>query len=133
MKNIIIQRLKTIDVDFLAIGKGYLSGLLGALTVFAVVYYHDAKPSKVATVNITAMVDQFIKQEAKKNLPQEVLKSEVKTFGKALEKELQELSKKHHLVLLPSEAVIAGSKDYTVIVRERMARKMQYEDVSNVN
>lgn len=133
MNNIIIHRLKTLDVDFLAIGKGYLSGLLGALTVFAVVHYYDAKPSKVATVNITALVDQFIKQEAKKNLPQEVLKSEVKAFGKTLEMELQKFSKNHNLVLLPSEAVISGSKDYTVIVRERMARKMQYEDVSNVN
>lgn len=133
MKNIILDMLQKLEFDWISVAKGYLSGLLGALTVFAVMHYIDSKPNTVGTVNITYLVEQYSKQEAAKNLPVELLKKEVSEFGALLEHETKKLSFEKHLVLLPNQAVIAGSKDYTAIVRARMERNMSHEDMPNVD
>lgn len=132
MKNTIISRLQLLEIDWIGLAKGYLSGLLGALTVFAVMHYYVSKPNAIGTVNITYLVDQYSKREAAKNLPIELLKKEVSEFGSLLEHETKKLSLEKRLVLLPNQAVIAGSKDYTVIVRDRIERKMSHEDLPNV-
>lgn len=133
MRKIILDKLQQLEFDWISMAKGYLSGLLGALTVFAVMHYYDAKPNMVGTVNITYLVEQYSKQEAAKNLPIELLKKEVSEFGSLLEHETKKLSLEKHLVLLPNQAVIAGSKDYTAIVRARMDKQMSHEDIPNVD
>lgn len=133
MRKIILDKLQQLEFDWISVAKGYLSGLLGALTVFAVMHYYDAKPNMVGTVNITYLVEQYSKQEAAKNLPIELLKKEVSEFGSLLEHETKKLSLEKHLVLLPNQAVIAGSKDYTAIVRARMEKQMSHEDIPNVD
>jgi hypothetical protein len=133
MKNLILQKLQLLEVDWVSVLKGYLSGLLGALTVYAIMHYYDSKPYKIGTVNITSMVDQFVKQETNKNLTPEILKKEVSQFGKTLERELKIFSSKNQLVLFPNEAVIAGGQDYTPIVRDRMERKISHEEMPNVD
>lgn len=101
-------------------GMSALFGMLGALTMTLMVQFFIKDEPNIATVNITGLVDRFIKQEADKNLSPEVLKNEVKQYGMNLNKELQRLAKEKHLVLMPSEAVIAGSHDYTSYVKHRL-------------
>lgn len=98
----------------------FLFGVLGALFVFIVVNIFSSTTPSIGTVNITSLVDRFIKEESLKNLPPNILKQEVKVFGRNLEKELKHFSAKNHLILLPSEAVIAGSHDYTALIMERL-------------
>lgn len=128
MSNVLLKKLKSSDIDFTAILRGYLSGILGAITVFVVVQLFHAAPYKIGTVNITGIVDQFVKHETKKNAGEDVTRAEVKKYGLHLESELKQFSKENHLVLLPSEAVISGSNDYTVIIQQRMNTMQTSED-----
>lgn len=112
-------------VDFLSNkcllqGTSFLSGILGALMVFIIMNVFTAPKISIGTINITGLIDQFIKQEGQKNVSPEVLQQEVKTFGMKLEKELKAFSKQNHLILLPSEAVVSGSEDYTMIIKHKM-------------
>jgi hypothetical protein len=129
MRNYIIKKIKTADVDLLVIGQGYLSGFLGALTIMVTFHLFVDKPNKIGTVNITGIVDQFVKQESNKNVPPDKLKKEVKAFGRQLETDLTKFSKRYHVVLMPSEAIIAGSEDYTVYFHHKIASSMLREDV----
>lgn len=106
----------------------FLFGMLGALIIFMFMNFYISPTPSIGTVNITSLVDRFIKQESQKNLSPDVLKQEVKTFGMTLEKALQIFSKQNHLVLLPAEAVIAGSHDYTALIRQRLMTKQQGQD-----
>lgn len=132
MINRMIVKVKEWDMDFVAMSKSYLAGLLGALTVFIVMHWFDTNHLRVGTVNITGLVDQFIKQESSENRSPEMLKKEVSVFGEQLERALRAYAKEQHLVLLPSEAVIAGSRDYTAIVRAKMRASEQRELSPNV-
>ena len=128
MDNVFLEKCKSADIDFTAILRGYLSGILGAITVFAVVQLFHASPYKIGTVNITEIVDQFVKYETRKNAGENTTRAEVKKYGLHLESELKQFSKENHLVLFPSEAVISGSQDYTVIIQQRMHAMQTSED-----
>ena len=41
-------------------------------------------------------------------------------FGNQLEVTLRQLAKEKRIILFPSEAVIAGSQDYTDVVNQKM-------------
>jgi len=103
----------------------FLFGMLGALTAFFLVYLMSSSPKNIETVNITGLVNQFIQQESLKNLPQDAVKQETKIFGDKLERELKRLAKQKNVVLLPSEAVIAGSHDETSLIKSRLMDENQ--------
>jgi hypothetical protein len=100
-----------------------LFGMLGALIIAVFIHLFERKDAQIGTVNITGLVDHYIKQEADKNLPSDVLKKEVKHYGMSLNKELQQLSKERQVILMPSEAVIVGSHDYTAYINQRLLDK----------
>ena len=100
-------------------GSLFLCSLLGALLVFMVGRAFEKPRPQIGVVNITGIVDQFIQQEALKNLSPEDLQKEVGRFGKQLNKELQEFSKNRHMIVFPSEAIIAGANDYTGVIYQK--------------
>lgn len=101
----------------------FLFGILGAIVVVIIVQcMHQPEPT-IATIHITQLVDQFIKEERQKNIPQSILEKEIKQFGEHLEATLHQLASKHNLVLLPKEAVISHVPDVTDEVRP-MLRKV---------
>ena len=98
----------------------FLFGMLGALTIFIIAHNLEKNTPKIGTVNVTAIVNKFIKQETEKNLQPEVLKNEVKQFGTNLNKKLQLFSKKNNIILMLSEAVISNTHDYTSVIYRQM-------------
>jgi hypothetical protein len=92
----------------------FLVLLVIAITFFLLRSFQATSP--IGVVNITGIVDQFIKTQAKENISAIELKKSVLVFGANLEKTLHELSNKKHVVLMPAEAVIAGATDYTPTV-----------------
>lgn len=94
--------------------------MLGCLIVFIAAHLFNPTTSTIGTVNITGIINHFIKQESNKNLSPDVLKQEVSEFGNKLEVTLRQLAKEKHITLFPSEAVIAGSQDYTDAVNKKM-------------
>lgn len=96
----------------------FLCGMLGGIIILA--FFHNYNSSPIATVNITGLVDRFIKEESQKNLSPDKLKNEVSHFGNQLEQVLKVHAKDTHKILLPSEAVITGSDDDTAIISQKI-------------
>lgn len=90
-----------------------LGGALGAALILLVSHCLFPVP-RIATINLTGMIDRFIQTESSKHLPQDVMQQDIKTFGMQLEKTLHQAALQQHLILLPSEAVIAGAPDVSL-------------------
>lgn len=122
----LINKVKEKIISILSLQQmnSFLFGMLGAISVLIISQLATQK-NEIGTVNVTGIVNQFIKSETDKNVTPDVMKKDVKEFGKSLEENLRKLSQKNHLVLFPSEAVISGAPDYTQIVRSNMKSDYQ--------
>jgi type-F conjugative transfer system protein TrbI len=89
---------------------GLIGGAIGCWMMFILMLPQNRG---VGVVNITGIINQFVKLQAQQNLPATQVKAHVQSFGHRLEISLHQIAHEQHVVLLPSEAVIAGAKDYT--------------------
>jgi hypothetical protein len=101
----------------------FASGISGALIVLCLSHFF-MPCQKIGTVNVTGILDQFIKENANKTVSSDQLKMKVHLFGQTLEETLQVISKKEHVLLLPREAVVVGSTDYTPLVTEQLKNSL---------
>jgi hypothetical protein len=90
---------------------------IGLMTTF-----HVEHSPKIATVNINAIVDNYIKTMAKMNVEQVVLEKSTAQFMQHLEIELARIAKEKKVVLFLSEAVLTPSMDLTDLVQKRIER-----------
>lgn len=97
---------------FKTIKTAVLAALITTLFINGVLYWSTKHPD-IATVDIVSITSQFIKEEAQKNHSNREKELAIKAFSHRLETALQDLSQSKSLVLLPREAVIKGSTDYT--------------------
>ena len=93
-----------------------IAGIFAALLVCSL----NPQP-RIAVVNITGILNQFVKMETQKKQSTDQMKERAKTFGSELEKTLKSISKKERLILFPSEAVVDGAVDIT----ERVQKQLQ--------
>jgi hypothetical protein len=98
------------DLAFVACSQ-LIFGIIGALLVHFMLNFR-AVPT-IATVNITALEDSFVREISKKQLSEVEMRSQVMGFAKAINQTVFRLCKQKHLILVPSEAVMAGSQDMT--------------------
>lgn len=89
-----------------------LTALITSILVNGIFYSTLSRPN-IATVDIVSITAQFIKEEAQKNHSNLEKEAAIKAFSHLLEAALQDLSQSKSLLLLPKEAVIKGSTDYT--------------------
>ena len=101
----------------------FLFGLLGAMVIIFLTHMMAPKERQIATVNITQIIKQFTQAEAKKMMTDETLKRETKAFGRHLEETLKKFAETHHLILVPTEAVIAGCEDVTRLITLKLMEK----------
>lgn len=95
-------------------------GALGALIVYmGVIQRH---PPTIATVNITGLVDSFIRETTKQSLSEVEMKQKASLFSDQLTQIIKRISGREHLVLVPSEAVISGAPDLTQEVAYEIKR-----------
>jgi flagellar hook-basal body complex protein FliE len=97
-------------------------GMLGALLV-QLIFNHHATPA-IATVNITALQDGFVRETAKQPISQEAMKQKVALFSQQLTQAINNVAKNNHVTILLSEAVISQGKDYTQDVANRVKKGM---------
>jgi hypothetical protein len=91
--------------------------IIGALIVFCIASYLTPAAKQIATIDVLAITQQFVKSERDKNISEEAIKKDSIVFGQQLEKTIKQFSKNHpQVVLLPKEAVMAGGEDYTAVV-----------------
>jgi hypothetical protein len=104
----------------------FVMGMLGALVVLMIVnFVPPFEKPRIATVDITGIANRFVTQEAKQNLPADILKKRVNAFGQALEKSVNQVAKQNSLILVPKEAVMAGAKDVTELVEKDVQASLQ--------
>lgn len=109
----------------------FLFGMLGSMLIFTMFYIYAPRPQKIAVVNVTAIVREFVQKETKLNKSQDDVTKETKQFGVTLEKTLKQFSKENNLLLMPSEAVFAGSQDYTFIIKNKIQSIIQKHQAEN--
>lgn len=107
----------------------FLFGMLGSMVIITIFNYLTPKPQKIAVVNTTAIVKEFVKREIEQNKSQDILTNETKKFGVSLEQASKEVADENNLILMPSEAIIAGSEDYTTAVKKRIKILIQKNQV----
>ncbi len=94
-------------------------GMLGAFIVVGLL--NQFRTQKIATVNITGLESSFIKETTQQGLDQVQMKEKATQFVKLLDLTLVRLAHRYNLVILPSEAVVAGkSVDYTSYVANQI-------------
>lgn len=89
-----------------------ISAIVTSLITHTFLDFLSAK-QQIATVDVLSITSSFIKEEAQKNHNAQQKEIAIKAFSHDLEGALQRLALTKKLVLLPREAVIKGSLDYT--------------------
>ncbi|HVV69607.1 MAG TPA: TrbI F-type domain-containing protein [Gammaproteobacteria bacterium] len=116
----ILQRNKAKTLDFIT---QLLIGMLGAAILF--IFFHLEVPAKpIVTVDVSGMINRFIKSETAVKLPPEKMQKQVQAFGNTLENTLHTFARQKQVILLPKEAVIAGTKDVSLEIESRLKAKL---------
>lgn len=107
-------------------------GMIGALIITLFVQLMAPKPT-IATVNLTGIINGFIQSQTKQHISADELKGNMKVFSESLNQVLHTIARKKHVVLVPEQAVIAGSPDLTSLVMERLKTKdpQFFESIGN--
>jgi len=101
------------------LSKNVVLGLVGWGVSGLFMFFVNHMP-QIATVDIAAITEQFIKQEAQKNLSPKEKQEAIQTFSHTLEESIEKLSTTKSLVIFPKEAVLKGAKDYTPDLKQMM-------------
>lgn len=96
-----------------------LMGMLGAIIVFGF-FNPTTQTSSIASVQVTQLIEKFVAVNANSKAPTSNLKQRAAQYSEALEASLHTVSQEEGVVLVPSEAVIAGAPDYTNKVQNQM-------------
>lgn len=97
-----------------------LSALMG--TTISIVLDRVILPNpQLATVDMTGLMYRFVKSEAAGSASLTEKRIEVRAFSQQLETVLQTIAREKHVILVPKEAVIAGSQDMTAEVAMQLS------------
>lgn len=94
--------------------------LISLLMVFMFTHYHPVN-TPLATVDITGIINQFVKTESAQSDSPTQHQKRIHAFSAQLEATLQTVAHEKHVILVPKEAVITGSLDFTTEVAERLS------------
>lgn len=97
-----------------------LSWLIALMTSLVTVFIYPHQPD-IATVDISAITTDFIKEEAKKAQSTDEKEEAIRAYSHALESAIETLVSKKNVVLVPKEAVIKGASDYTLALKRLMS------------
>ncbi len=122
MSNLVIK-LK--NLLFSVTASQVVAGMLGAVLILGITQIAVVKPERIATVNVTFLVNRFIQSQTKLNLPPKELQKRVNDFGRQLQTTLDKVAQKRHVILMMQEAAVAGTEDLTPVVEKQL---MQSQD-----
>ena len=93
--------------------------------ILIAIAYCSRQTMVIATVNITGMVNSFVMETAQQKLTMEQKQQKVNQFGQLMQHVMTDMAKRQHIVIMPSEAVIAGSIDFTQEVMAEIKKEMK--------
>lgn len=90
-----------------------LSVVILSMLSAVLVVYSMARPPAVAEVRLNDIMEHFIKQQGQSNLSPEAARKRSKRFSQALDKSIDNVAAHHHVLLVPSGAVLSSAPDLT--------------------
>lgn len=97
-------------------------GLIFITIVCVLLWQHIWRPSGVVTVDLTAMTQSYINTLASKQLTPSQSETAMKAFADNLQISLSQYSRRHHVVIVPRQAIIAGAPDKTAAIMQLMQK-----------
>lgn len=100
--------------------RGFLIALLLVGANIAATYLwrmYDPAP-RLVTVDLNGIVQTFIAGTAESDLSDNDKRARTETFARELDRALQGIAARQHMIILPAPAVIAGAQDITEAVRK---------------
>ena len=100
--------------------------IITALLMTVAAFIQFFRPaSTIGTVNVTGIVNSFVKETSQQNLTPEEKQKKVILFGKMLDQVTAQVAKKRGVVIVLSEAVVSGATDYTHEVMVEIKKEMK--------
>lgn len=81
----------------------------------------------IATVDLTGLIHQYTLKTVQEGSRLSEFKNKMKPWSENLEMVLQSIARKHHVVLLPRQAVITPVKDYTEEAAKLLNQKNRFD------
>lgn len=97
-------------------------GLIFITIVCVLLWQHLWRPSGVVTVDLTALTQSYIETLAQKPLTPSQSEAAMQAFANNLQTTLMVYSKRHHVVIVPRQAIIAGAPDETRTIMQLMQK-----------
>ena len=94
-------------------------------SVCVIFAYFNRPTSSIATVNVTGLVSSFVKETSKQNLTMEQKQKKIDQFGQSMQHVLDDIAKRNHVIIMMSEAVIAGAPDLTQVVMTSIKKEIK--------
>ena len=91
--------------------------VVGALLVFSLGH---TSSQTIYTVDVNSIIGAYIKSSSKHHSDLNDGKRAVEAFSRQLDSILNDIARHDKAIILPQQAVFAGAKDITSIVRRRM-------------
>jgi type-F conjugative transfer system protein TrbI len=92
--------------------------LIGANVAATILWrMYDPAP-RLVTVDLNGIVQTFIAGTAESDLSDDDKRARTETFARELDRALQGLAARQHMIILPAPAVIAGAQDITEAVEK---------------
>lgn len=101
------------------------TGIISVAFILSLMSKEINPTSRVATININAIMMKYVQTQAKATIDSDVLQKDTKAFVKQLEHEIQTLSKNKNITLFVSEAILAGASDYTPELESRVYKALK--------
>ena len=102
-------------------------GLIVITILCVLLWQHLWRPSRIVAVDITAITQSYVETLATKNLNASQSEMAIKSFADNLQISLNQYSKKHHVVIVPRQAIIAGAPDETASILVLMQKNAKHK------
>jgi hypothetical protein len=120
----LIKKANFIKEYLLNKGISLLISIIVALLVVVMFELLANRPKEIATIDITTITQNFIEQLKSQKLSHEELKDQITSFGTQLQEVIQKFADDNQIIVLPKEAVIAGTQDYTPYILTNLKERM---------
>ena len=95
--------------------------IIFSLQIFLINKTSCTKPI-IVSIDSKAIIADFIRQQRSKELDVNQMAALVEKFSMRLSNEINRMAEKNNLVFVPKQAIIAGGKDYTDIIKNQVLK-----------
>ena len=95
---------------------------LSLLSYFAWLKPSDIKSKHIVTMDIQLILNEFVTEKSRENIPEAQINQLVDSFSIKLTKVINDEAESHDYLILPKQAVLDGSFDITEDIKKKVLR-----------